>query len=352
MSSLADLIDRSHLITFIGTGGVGKTSLSLATALQAGRRGKKVAAITVDPSKRLSRILGLDEHGAGKLDSENMSGQIDVFHIDPQQVFQEFVSSHMSADLYAKLKSNGIYRQISKNLRETHNFAALYKMSDIFDSNQYDLIVLDTPPCHQVVEFLQAPSRLQKFFSGKEEKEKAGWVSWIQNKSLQVTETFLKTLVGKEFVEEMDKFFQMIGALKSEIYRVTDNFLVRMADEKSNLLLVFPPALDKYEDALYLTSEIEKNQFKIDHFVMNRAYPIGLDLGKELPAETDESEKKLYNYFQREKLQSLQLMSELKKKNNSQEVSFSVLPELKMQVESAQDVLDFAETIEKAWESV
>lgn len=340
------------MITFVGTGGVGKTSLSLATAIQGARQGRRVAAITVDPSRRLTSLLGLessDQHSKS-IQWEGVEQPLDIFYVDPPTLFQNFVAANMKPELYAKLKENGIYKQVSQNLRETHNFAALYKTEQVFSSDDYDLVVLDTPPCHQVVDFFESPARLQRFFSAAPETSKKGWVYWLQERGLQVAEGFLKTLVGDEFVEEMDHFFRFVGDVKTQIYKTSESFINHMQSPKASLQLVFPPALDKIQDALYLNKEISGSDFRINGLILNRAYPHALDFSEEVSLRSDGLEKSLYDYYVGQKQESETILSEFKKYAPKEIKHFVRIPEFQHTIEKFDDVLWFAEAVNTHWE--
>ncbi len=275
---------------------------------------------------------------------------VDIFYIDPSSVFQNFVSENMKAEYYEKLKDNGIYRQISQNLRETHNFAALYKTEKIISSGEYDLVVLDTPPSHQVVDFFESPAQLQRFFSATAIADKKGWLHWVQEKGIQVAEGFLKTLVGDEFVGEMDHFFRFVGDIKNQIFATSEGFLEHMRGPQSSLQLVFPPAKDKIQDALYLNQAISKNNFAIDGYILNRAYPNGLDFSEELSSAADEREKKLYHYFKSQKTKSEDLVDELRRGQLKNHSTFVRLPEFRQAIEQIEDVYLFSELVNTHWE--
>ena len=336
----------------MGTGGVGKTSLSVAIALRAAQKGKRVAAITVDPSRRLTSLLGLDYEtsNSGIVEWDSLSGSLEIFHIDASKVFREFVSSHLGEKLNGNLEKNGIYRQISKNLRETHNFAALYKMVQIFDQDKYDLIILDTPPCNQVIDFFESPGRLQKFFSGHEKGENNSWLSWIQDKGVRIVEKFMQKLVGKEFFNEMESFFLAVGDLKTDIKNVSDSFIKHLSRDDSKLFLVFSPAFDKVDDAAYLVNEITRNHFRVTDFVLNRSHPVQLDQRMELVADQDSREVKLYNYFVGRKQKSKELITTLAQNSGSHMRSYHWIPDLNQKIETPEDILQFASQVEEHWQ--
>lgn len=326
---------------------MGKTSLSLAFAIQAARRGRRVAAITVDPSKRLTQILNLDQ----KVQPYRMDWEysLDLYNVDTRETFQKFVEQNIGGDFYNRIKDNKIYQQISLNLRETHNFAAIYKMEEILSKNQYDLIILDTPPCDQVIEFFESPKRLQSFFTANTLQTDTGWVKWIQNKGMQVVEKVLQNLVGKEFVGEMENFFSIVGQLRGKVQQVTTTFIHELAQPSTELLLIFSAAKDKVKDAQFLQQEMERNDFNVDGCVLNRAYVPGLDLGKGVNIQTDTEEGKLYNYFQKQREQNIALLEELQRKSGDTKIHYNLLPELAVHFEDVKGVLDFAESVERSW---
>lgn len=323
--------------------------MSVATAIQAAKKGKRVVAVTVDPSRRLTSLLGL-ESDQGDFTTLNIEGcaPLDIYYVDPKKVFNEFVSTHLSPDLFEKLSSNGIYKQISKNLRETHNFAALYKMYEIFESDKYDLIILDTPPCHQVVDFFESPERLKNFFSETESQQKSSWVGWIQQKSYSVVEAFLKKLVGEEFVSEMDNFFKAVGGLKKSINQVSNKFIEVLGRKDSKLFIVFPPAQDKIHEAKYLKSQIAGLNYSVSGFILNRAFPQELDQSEEVILPADSEEKKLYDYYMNTIAHGRQILNSFEGKDS---MDFALIPEFSIDLKERSDVIDFSNKVNQFWES-
>lgn len=309
-----------------------------------------MAAITIDPSRRLSDVLGL---GAGqgnpsKLKWQEFKGSLDVYHVDTEATFEQFVSQNMTSEFYKKLSENKIYQQISQSLRETHNFAALYLMTQVLRQD-YDLVVLDTPPCHQVVDFFESPQRLQKFFSNTLSPDKESWLAWIKDQGVRVAERFLQTLVGGEFVAEMDSFFRGVGSLRHGIADVSQKFTQILSADSSHIALIFSTALDKQDEARYLSEQIQRNQFSVKSYIINRAYI------PDLSDKTDGSpggdfEMQLYkNCLQQKNLAEDVLEDMRRHHSNSSQNQYILLPDLPIHLTSQEEILNFVDQMSQHW---
>lgn len=340
------------MITFIGTGGVGKTTFALMAAVEAAKTGQKVAAITVDPSRRLSLALGLSDQTVSmqRLDWEELPGTLDVFLLDAEKTFNRFVAESLTASLHEKIQQNRIFKQISKNLRETHNFAALYRLYEIFSSHEYDLLILDTPPSSQAVEFFEAPENLKKFFASKN-FEKMGqnkWLNWIGEKSFFVLESVVKKLAGEEFWNEINLFFSNVGGLKAKIEDVMQLLLSEMKGEGSQFVLVSSPAQDKLAEAQFLAGELKEKGFPITHQVLNQAYPHWLDQSAaEEESFADPKLQALYNYYRGQKSQAENLAVRLKGGESLLDVT--ILPKCDFDQMGKEEIFQFLDILRTRW---
>lgn len=160
--SKMSLLDR-RLILCMGSGGVGKTTTAAAIATAAARRGRSCGLITVDPARRLRSALGLDQLSATptRIDIEGSTGALYAMAVDTKSVFDELVvRAAPSAAVAARVLDNPLYRELSNELGGSTEYMAMEKLHQLVASEQFELIVVDTPPSAHVRDLLGAPARV------------------------------------------------------------------------------------------------------------------------------------------------------------------------------------------------
>lgn len=170
MSAFAELIDRHRLVVCVGTGGVGKTTVSAAIALAAARRGRRAMVLTIDPARALARALGLDALAPGgepvpptalAAAGLTLRGALDAGMLDQKQAWDAFVRRHAPTPAAAAaLLGNGFYQAMSTSFSGSTEYMAIEEMCRLAEAGHHDLIVLDTPPAAHALDFLRAPDRL------------------------------------------------------------------------------------------------------------------------------------------------------------------------------------------------
>ncbi|MEE9279342.1 MAG: ArsA-related P-loop ATPase [Myxococcota bacterium] len=165
-----DWLDLRVLVT-VGTGGVGKTTVSAALGIEAARRGKRVLVLTIDPAKRLADALGIDglDHEPRELDGLPQiavapGGSLAAMVLDTKRTFDELVTRFSpDQESRARILANPIYRNLTDALAGSSEYSAMAKLHELWSTGDYDLIVLDTPPASHALDFLDAPRRLTGF---------------------------------------------------------------------------------------------------------------------------------------------------------------------------------------------
>lgn len=168
------------IVVCVGTGGVGKTTVAAALALAAAASGRRVAVMTIDPSKRLSQALGIDANSpelqpvplgpiVQQLGGSAHEGSLHAIMLDVQHTFDQLIQARARTPEAAQaILNNRIYKHFSASLAGSHEYAAVEKLYDIHEDERFDLVVLDTPPSHHALDFLDAPGRILRFLQGQD----------------------------------------------------------------------------------------------------------------------------------------------------------------------------------------
>ena len=234
---------ENHKIAIcVGTGGVGKTTVSAALALAATRHGAKTLAITVDPAKRLAHALGLREFSSQIVDvpreelaKRGITGsqKLSVMLLDVKHTFDELITAHSeNADTRKAIFENRIYQEFSKALAGALEYAAVEKLYELYVSGKYDFIVVDTPPSQNALSFLDAPARMVQFI----DQSAAKWIfkssSRWSMKLLDVGSTLIQHTFGKmaggATIRELVGFLTILSELYdgfSEHHQATEKLL-------------------------------------------------------------------------------------------------------------------------------
>lgn len=178
---LGELIERQQVLVILGSGGVGKTTLAAAIALQGALRGRRTLVLTIDPARRLAGALGLEELTVerqrvpleGLVPGTAVKGELWALMLDAPRTFDALVARYASSDeAKERILHHRLYRHMVDALAGSHDLAALEKLHELLDEGGYDLVVLDTPPKEHAFDFLDAPSRLLALVS----QARLGWL--------------------------------------------------------------------------------------------------------------------------------------------------------------------------------
>ena len=166
---LAALIAEKQLLICVGSGGVGKTSMAAAIGVDAARRGRRVLVLTIDPARRLANSLGLERFGnqETRIDLRPVGaqgGELWAMMLDSQQTFDELIRRVAgSEERQQAILNNHVYQSITDTIVGNQEYMATEKLYDVVTSGRFDLVVLDTPPVKNALDFLESPGRMARF---------------------------------------------------------------------------------------------------------------------------------------------------------------------------------------------
>jgi anion-transporting ArsA/GET3 family ATPase len=224
---LVELLKTSRLIVAVGSGGVGKTTTAAAVAIAGARLGRRTVVLTIDPARRLAQALGVSGLGnePRSLPADLVApGSCDAMMLEASEALDDLVARLVpDPQRRERLYQNRLYQVIARQLGGTHEYMAVERLFALMHEEKYDLVVLDTPPTVNALEFLDAPNRLSSFFSDKitrffirpGEEEKKGFIQKLRDRAGDLAVSVLGKALGQGFVEELMDFASAFQGLFS-----------------------------------------------------------------------------------------------------------------------------------------
>lgn len=266
----------TRTIICIGTGGVGKTTMAAALAVGLSKT-KKVLVLTIDPSMRLAQALGIKPDGEIYKVKENLY----ACTLNHEKAFKEFIvkasKKFATSDEIEKLLQNKLYKQLSTQLSGSQDFSSLFKLNEFVHSKEYDIVILDTPPAQHTWHFLHAPEKIARLFNEgvaqwfrNPEQNDVGFFKKILNTGTQQVLKILENLTGSEFVKELSLFFKAIQRWQEPLEKQVHDCHKLLTARSTEFILVTVLDPSRINEAIRLSSEIEKQGYNLKTIVINR----------------------------------------------------------------------------------
>jgi anion-transporting ArsA/GET3 family ATPase len=291
-----ELLEEKRICICAGSGGVGKTTTSAAIAAGMATRGKKVAVLTIDPAKRLADSLGLPELGNTERQVDPAlfeeagidlgDGELWAMMLDAKATFDEVVERHApDEETRERILSNRIYQQLSAALAGSQEYMAMEKLFEIHAEDRYDLLVLDTPPTRNALDFLDAPKRLTQFIEGRALQvflRPTGFAGKVFGRGASMGLSVLTRITGVDLLRDLSEFFQafsgMVGGFRERAKRVSE----LLANDETSFLVVCGPQGEPISEAVYFHRKLVEAEMPFGGVVVNRVhYDEALDAGDE-----------------------------------------------------------------------
>lgn len=289
----------TRILVCVGSGGVGKTTVAASLGVFAAKKGKKVLVLTIDPAKRLAQTLGIEgSNDITKVPGQNFAGELFASVIDHKKTFDDFVARvAKNSDSVEKIFKNRLYQQLSTNLSGSQEFTSLEKLYSCYASEEFDLIILDTPPTKHAIDFLHAPQKLSALFSegvAKWFRDPEGKTSGVFGHLLQAgTRQVLKVLenlTGSNFIRELSDFFVNIEQWQGQLLKRTVDVHRMLVAPTTHFCLVTSFDQAKLKEAEYFAREINKGGYHLKTVILNRVFPYWLDLRSEKSSKKSHKE--------------------------------------------------------------
>jgi anion-transporting ArsA/GET3 family ATPase len=299
VSAIDRRIDGRRVLICAGSGGVGKTTTSAALAMGLAAQGKRVAVVTIDPAKRLADSLGLDELGNEPrlVDPQRfaghgieMRGELWAMMLDAKHTFDELIAQ-LAPDERAReeVLSNRIYQELSSAVAGSQEFTAIAKLYELDRSGRFDVLVLDTPPSRNALDFLDAPDRLTSFLEGRALRvflAPTGLAAKVMGRGTSMVFSVLKRVTGVDLLQDLSVFFRSLGGLLDGFRERAAGVKALLADPATTFLIVSSPEREPVEEAIFFAGKLSEAGMPFGGLIVNRVTPSdGLEAEPEAVAD-------------------------------------------------------------------
>jgi anion-transporting ArsA/GET3 family ATPase len=290
--SIEQLVAAKEIVIHCGSGGVGKTTTAAAVAAMAAvHQGGKVLVLTVDPARRLANALGLEAFGnlETRVDRAAFAaagveprGELWAAMLDTKQSWDDLVRRHAPDPATRDaILANPLYKNITGRFVQSHDYIAMERLYDIHASGRFDLIVVDTPPTRNAMDFLEAPERMADFFSSRLLR----WLtvparSRVLTMASKPFYSVADRILGSKFLEDIAEFFLLFQTMYKGFVKRSQAVTRTLADKRTSFVVVSTLESAPVKEAEFFIEALGQRGLHLGAVVLNKVLPSSfLDAG-------------------------------------------------------------------------
>ncbi|MDX3314610.1 ArsA family ATPase [Streptomyces sp. NPDC054884] len=271
----------TRIVVCCGSGGVGKTTTAAALGLRAAERGRKVVVLTIDPARRLAQSMGIDslDNTPRRVKGVEGDGELHAMMLDMKRTFDEIVEAHADPDRAAAILGNPFYQSLSAGFAGTQEYMAMEKLGQLRARDEWDLIVVDTPPSRSALDFLDAPKRLGSFLDGKLIRvllapAKVGGRAGMKflNVGMSMMTGALGKLLGGQLLKDVQTFVAAMDSMFGGFRTRADATYKLLQAPGTAFLVVAAPERDALREAAYFVERLAAEDMPLAGLVLNRVH--------------------------------------------------------------------------------
>jgi anion-transporting ArsA/GET3 family ATPase len=267
-NELGQVVARSKVVVCCGSGGVGKTTTAALIAMEAARSGRRAVVVTIDPARRLADALGLEglTNEPSRIDG-GWPGELWALMLDTKSTFDGLVRRYSATEAQSEaILTNNFYKNISGSLSGTQEYMATEKLFELAVEGDYDLVVVDTPPTRNALDFLEAPHRLAHFLDHRLYRvltaPTKGFVKAV-NVAAQTLVRALAKVVGADVVDDAISFFQAFEGMDEGFKDRARQVDALLTDDSTAFVLVASPKADTVVEAGYFAEQLHDHRIEV-----------------------------------------------------------------------------------------
>ena len=283
--SFDGLLASREILVACGPGGVGKTTTAAAAAaVAAARIGGKVLVLTVDPARRLANALGLEGIGNAERRVPEAAfaaagvkpmGELWAAMLDTKESWDALIRRHAPDESTRdQILANPLYRNISGRFVQSHDYIAMERLFEIHSEGSYDLIVVDTPPTRNALDFLDAPERMADFFSSRLLR----WLivpyrSKLVNLASKPFYQVADRILGSQFLSDIAEFFVLFQSMYDGFVERARSVERLLGDRRTSFVVISTLETVPLREAEFFAAALAKRELQLGAVVLNKVLP-------------------------------------------------------------------------------
>jgi anion-transporting ArsA/GET3 family ATPase len=274
---------RTRIVVCCGSGGVGKTTTAAALGLRAAEQGRHVVVLTVDPARRLAQSMGLTSLDntprvvAGTRTAAG--GSLHAMMLDMKRTFDEIVEAHAEPGRAAQILANPFYQSLSSSFSGTQEYMAMEKLGQLRRADEWDLIVVDTPPSRSALDFLDAPRRLGRFLDGRFIKllmapARAGGHAYMKllGAGVGMVAGVLTKVLGAQVLKDAQTFVSALDTMFGGFRERAESTYRLLQAPGTAFVVLAAPEPDALREASYFVERLAQEGMPLAGLIINRVH--------------------------------------------------------------------------------
>ncbi len=277
----AILQDRTNrVVVCCGAGGVGKTTTAAAMALRAAEYGRTVVVLTIDPAKRLAQALGIKDLGNNPQRvplAPEVTGELYAMMLDMRRTFDEMVVQYSAEGRADAILDNQFYQTVATSLAGTQEYMAMEKLGQLLAEDKWDLVVVDTPPSRNALDFLDAPKRLGSFMDSRLWKlllAPGRGIGRLVTGAVGLAMKALSTVLGSQMLADAAGFVQALDATFSGFREKADRTYELLKRRGTQFVVVSAAEPDALREASFFIDRLSQERMPLAGLILNRTHPM------------------------------------------------------------------------------
>ena len=274
------LKDRANrVVVCCGAGGVGKTTTAAAMALRAAEYGRTVVVLTIDPARRLAQSMGITDLGNTPQRvplPEEVPGELHAMMLDMRSTFDEMVIENSEPGLAESILNNQFYQTVATSLAGTQEYMAMEKLGQLLAQDRWDLVVVDTPPSRNALDFLDAPKRLGSFMDGRLWRlllAPGRGIGRLVAGAVGLAMKAMSTVLGSQMLADASSFIQSLDSTLGGFRDRADRTYELLKRRGTQFVVVSAAEPDALREATFFVDRLSQEAMPLAGLILNRTHP-------------------------------------------------------------------------------